>query len=315
MYNEKLKQRYLSERIKSNSEQYYNNLIYRFDIIASEEERLDTDLCNFSVEEILNAYKARNTSSVEYLMVSNFIYASYTDFCIYNGLVKDSQNHYRDISIELLNECINKLWLNKSILTKEEIYQIVDELENPCDKFIILGIFEGICGDSYEDLFHAEMSQFDGNVMHCHSGVDVVVSDKLIGIAADSANEYTYYCLTNSDNQALSYRYFNRNDHHIIKMSVKKSAKSLDEADQALMVRRIQKRIDKIRNYFNILGIRGKSILYSGLIDFINTKHAEQPEKSIRDIIVENMTYIEAVYKTMVGKIDMFITRYKDFLK
>ena len=83
--------------------------------------------------------------------------------------------------------------------TKEEVYEIIEKLKNPCDKFIVLAAFEGLftrplC--KYTKLTLSD-SNVNKNGITFHDRRDDTtetfqVSQELMELAVKSANTYTY---------------------------------------------------------------------------------------------------------------------------
>ena len=150
MYNEEQKKRYLD----TIPDEKYRNLITRyFTSVAQYESMCERDLCNLTVQEILLHYRLRCTTSLEMLMVLNNAYANYTDWCLSQGLVEDSQNHFREITNEALIGCINTGLHQKKILSRKEILDICNSVANPVDAYVVLGLFEGIYGRNCRELY------------------------------------------------------------------------------------------------------------------------------------------------------------------
>ena len=142
MYNEERKRQYLKE--KSARAILSSNIYSEFALAQSFEERLGRDLCEWDSGEIIDFYRYHATPSIQSLIQINNMLEGYTTWCIANGLVKDNQNHYSEIKSAQLINCIDYEKLASLIITREQLLKDISDLPNDSDKFLILGIFEGI---------------------------------------------------------------------------------------------------------------------------------------------------------------------------
>ena len=77
-----------------------------YDIAAK--TKYNKDCSEFTVAEIINFYKSLCSTSFYTMKNTNGFLKAYTSYCIKNNLVKDGQNHYTEISDELLKDLGNK---------------------------------------------------------------------------------------------------------------------------------------------------------------------------------------------------------------
>lgn len=194
-YNEDLKMRYINEKER---EVVLPNcyLVSQFTKIFEMETELDKDASNFTTYEIIEYYKIRNFSSLDSLKVLNSQLSMYTQWCLQENLVKDNQNHYLEITMEIMQTCVNKAVLDMKIVSRETLLQWVDELPNPKDQFILLALFEYGKSKNFADIVNVKMSDFSGNTLTLNDGREVHVSDKLKEVAEESYNERIYYSMS-----------------------------------------------------------------------------------------------------------------------
>ena len=125
----------------------------------------------------------------------------YTEWALSENLIADNQTHPREITIELLNTCINKARINNSILTKEALKSI--RFVNAQDGFVIWCLFEGIKGKEFEEILNIELGDIDvqNKTIKLHSGRVMKVSDEFIDMAirADIEDEYIGLASTNKE--------------------------------------------------------------------------------------------------------------------
>lgn len=201
MFNEKVKQEYI-DIMKENGKTVEDSLIKKFNKIASYEEKLGKDLYDFSVSEILTYYKSLFSNSLTTLNAVNSYYSRYAAWCLSNGLINDDQNHFAEITTGMLETCLNNSRMQDSILSREEILDLIDELQNPSDQFMILASFEGL---TLEDMYYLRKEDIKSDSFVLHSGREFKVSSKLIALAEDAINEYNRYDLEGNIDKIHAY--------------------------------------------------------------------------------------------------------------
>ena len=195
MFNSELKTRYIED--KSNISIFPNNyLICNFNKIEKQEIELNKDACNFTTKEIIDFYKSLNISSLEVLAVLNSHLSLYTDWCLQNNLVKDNQNHYSLIGLDEMKGCLNKVLLDKKVVSRKEIVKWSEELPNPKDQVVLLGLFEGLKGKDFCDFVNLRKEDVNGNKLKLYDGREIIISDRLARYIQESIKENTYYSVS-----------------------------------------------------------------------------------------------------------------------
>lgn len=165
--------------------------------IAPTEIRLNKDLYDFSVAEIIGYYKYLQTSSFESLMVMNNQYKLYTEYAKKCGIVKDNQNHYAEIDNKTLLACIHIGLAKAKVIIRKNLLEILESsaVENVSDKVICLALFEGIGGRELTELTHLEPTDFNTKtqIVNLYGGRKLKLSEKLIDWCLESADEYKYF--------------------------------------------------------------------------------------------------------------------------
>lgn len=193
-YDESLKKRYIREKEKSLMISC-NYIDTQFRKAAETEKEYGKDLNSWTLYEIIDYYKLLGISSFESLSCINSAFSLYTQFCLENNLVKDNQNHYFECTQDLLFSCINKVALNKKIVDRETILYWIDELPNPKDKFIILGLFEFGKSKDFKDIIYAKPENVQGNLLKLTDRT-VKISNDLKDIIEDCVAEDKYYSIS-----------------------------------------------------------------------------------------------------------------------
>lgn len=196
MFNSELKEEFIKQR---NSEAILDkNFLKRLFVITEEyEDQLNKDVSNFTVYEIMNMYKGINSISLERIQNINTQLSYYTQYCLQNNLVRDCQNHYLEIKPDNVFKCINVVALIKRIYTRDQILRWCNTVfaDNPSDKFILLGMFEGLGGNNFIEITEAKVGDIDEQnlTMKTILGRTIPISNTLINYAKESdiTLEYT----------------------------------------------------------------------------------------------------------------------------
>lgn len=158
------------------------------------EEKNQKDLYNFTTPEILELYKFLDVKSLESLMIYNINLVKYGDWALMNNLSIDGQNHFSEIDNELLADCINPIGVNKSVITEEQLEDILRQLDNAMDKYVFYALWEGIKGKEYSEILELRMVDINEATkeVSLSSGRIIKVSDRFIAIAKEADQQTTY---------------------------------------------------------------------------------------------------------------------------
>lgn len=298
MFNRERKERYIKEKNKEIViPEYY--LRKRFEDSELYEEELQKDVCDFTSYEIVDYYKTLNYTSLEGLAWLNSHFKMYTQWCLQNNLVGDNQNHYLEFDRKALNTCINKFASEKKIINREAILQMVKQLPNPRDQFILLALFEFGKSKDYIDLMEAKVSDIseDDLTMKLYTGRTVQVSPELVRIAKKASEESYYYSMRN-DNE---YKRKLIDDGHIVKSYPNTKTSSVFQKG-----RNIYAAIARDLAYLDASFMTANSIVESGKIytikkrskelgmtceEFMRSEHLEEVNRQYNCVILPS-TYL-----------------------
>lgn len=156
------------------------------------EEMLEIDCCNFTYSQIEELYLSFRSTSAGTLAVKNSLLINYTDFCIKKGFSVDNINHYREFTREKLETLIDNRKAQFNFISEEEINEIVDILDLNRDKFLILGLYNGICGKDYYDIITMTKNDLLGKdeVFIPSTGEIVKIPNKLYNIMVQASDDY-----------------------------------------------------------------------------------------------------------------------------
>lgn len=301
MYNKEHKERFMAER---ENREY---LECQFKKVSFMEFELNKDVSNFTFYEILEYYKLLNSCSVGYLRVLNSQFSLYTQWCLQQNLVNDSQNHYLEVRTEDYDNCINKALMNLKIIPKNVMLNWVSELQNPRDQFILLGLFEGIKGKDFCELGNLRPEDVNGNILKLCTGRKVVISNRLKDIIEHCIVETMYYGMKTKDSD----RKFPLVDRGYV---IKDYPNTKDDTSDFQRGRQIYNSIQRIMQYIGIYpNVSANQIFESGKLDMIQTRAKELKISCVDYIRSEKISEVEEKYNcTIVRK--HYIMNYKDYL-
>ena len=186
MYNEERKRSFI--RFKQDTTELANNIISCFNDAEIFEEKYEKDLCDWTAPEIVGYLKYINTTKASTLTVLVNMLRIYTDWCLSNSLVQDHQNHYYEVTQEIIDSCIDAVSLADGILTRDFLLQKLEYAYNAADKFVLLGSFEGIRTMDFPVI---RISDIKGNSLVLKKRT-IQISDELAEIAAEANTETVY---------------------------------------------------------------------------------------------------------------------------
>ena len=304
-YNPELKIQYIEEKsqeviISS------NYLECQFNKTCKMENELDKDLSNFTVYEIVEYYKMLNASSFDTLFVMNSQFSMYTQWCLQKSLVKDNQNHFLEMTLEHLKDCLNKALVDMKIVTREMILNWIDDLPNPKDQFVLLGLFEGLKGKDFCELSKLRPENIKGNVASLCTGREIKLSNRLLKIISDCVVEDKYYSISGNGTKVMPLldKGFIIKDYPNAKVDVSDFQSG----------RKIYNSITRILNYFDVGEfMTANSIFESGKIQMIKER-AKELGMTCKDYVYSN--YIEEVENKYNNKVvrSIFWLKYADYL-
>ena len=306
MYNAEYKERFIIEK---NNESIISKgyLECQFKKVSSMENKLNKDVSNFTYYEIIEFYKLLNTHSIEYLRVLNSHLSSYTQWCLQQNLVVDGQNHFLEMRIEDYDSCINKVLFNLKVIPKNTILEWVDDLENPRDKFILLGLFEGIKGNDYCELANLRSEDVNGNILTLCTGRTIEISDKLKYIIEECIEEKTYYSLSGDRKKTMPLI-----DRGFI---IKDYPNTKDDVSEFQRGRQIYNSIQRIMQFTGVYPkVSANQIFESGKLDMIKTQAEKYGMNCIEYLYSDNIKEVEKKYNCTILK-KSYIIKHSNYLE
>lgn len=273
MYNKEIKEDFLKEIQGTTKETSIRGYRRTLNISESYEKELGKDLSLFSVEDIINYYKSRSYASYDTLYIVNRIYIRYTDYCIVNGYVPDYTNHYREIADrEILLSCLNKIRQEGRLLTRQEILDDMESglIPNPSDKFLALGMFEGIGAEDRFEFNNLTLDKFKDDGTLTLPTRKIKISHELYKYAEESAEMYDIYPYKTDgefpyfDDTTFTQIGFDKNDPGVIKR--RKNAG--ERVAKSTYVTRTNRALDRVGDVLGKLGYSYIHLRNSGRIHY-----------------------------------------------
>lgn len=303
-YNKDIKEEYIAIKEKETL-MPKNFLKILFNQSAEFEYKLDKDISNFTVEEIMEFYKACNRKSVESISVIHSSLNMYTIWCLTKNLVIDFQNHYSEISKDKYSTCVNTMYKKLSYITYDTIKEWLKEIVNVADQFLILALFEGLSGDNYKEINELYYSDFNDLNVHLCTGRTIKVSKELKELARQAAEEIHYYTIGENQKEYT----FIEDDDKIIK-SYHNTKLNVSEFQKG---RRLYNKIKRNMTYLGYPYLKGKDIIESGKVNYI-IKRCKELNISGHDFLYSD--HIKELDKQFGSKCvrSIFERTYKDYL-
>ena len=294
-YNEETKKRYLEKTNKDNS------MTWIFNKTAAFEEKYSKDASSFSVEQIENMLKTISYDTIGTVKNFTSYLRGYTDWCIGEGLVPDSQNHYTEINLKDAKNYANIKSISNSLVTREEVMSWCIGMRNPMDKFIVLGLFEGIGGKNYREFTGLVGS--DINVDTCEINIPSRGIRKFslslceYGKEASETNEYYY-------TSGAAERIMKLEPSDIV---VKDYPNTKDDVSEFRRGRRIYAKLKRALQYVGHEEYKtGKRLQISGIFNMAKER-GEELGIGIREYLKNHADEVEYQYGSLF--------RYEDYLE
>ena len=294
MYNEKRKMQFISE--KEENAIISKNLSKAFEDAEEMEKRLGKDMCEWTSGEIIDYYKYLSTPYVQTLIQLHNSLSNYTTWCILNGLVKNNQNHYLEIKTEMILNCTDINSLIKTVISREELLKEIKTLPNESDKFIMLGLFEGI--PVADDVMkNVKLSDLEDNILHLSNGVDLKISEQLKNYIHLANQEDCYISYSNLRSpQEIPYK----EDGCVIRETTRNKS---DKTNSTIFIGARLRRA--IRCLGMVEGTTMKTIMESGRLHFMR-ELAKEYNVKMEDTI--NNRQLRDIHERIFGKIQNRIT-------
>lgn len=293
MLNEERKRIFLErEKMSGYTPESSGNIKYTLQSFGKHEELIGKDICDWSITDIRECFILRNTTSTNVLRNIKSQLSEYTDWCINHRLSQINQNNWENVTESLLKVCINTGLAKKQLIPRDELLDRLDDLLNDRDKFLILGLYEGM---TTKELFSAKKEDINGNVMSLSSGRKFVISDELKAFAERSAVATEYY-IKKSNNVHVDAAVFKRADGDdriawIVNYRLNTERKDTKRNTELRLIKRASTAI----GYPTMTALKYNR---AGRVDYIRHKIG-QDDITIYEYEVQHVNEIDAIYGAM----------------
>lgn len=133
--------------------------------------------------------------------LKDFDYASVSSICgtaslirVYLEFIGINSSEWDKVNSSVARKIIDKRAVKNKYFTPVKVQEVINNLENPMDQFVILAIYEGFWGENGEEVYNLLISDIDKNAHTVNYGNGVVkkMSEGLYKIAVMSARTYEY---------------------------------------------------------------------------------------------------------------------------
>lgn len=306
MYNKQIKLRYIKEKSKFVTLPS-NYLECQFNKSEKYEREIGKDIHNFTVYEIIEYYKTLNITSLEVLAVLNSHFSMYTQWCLQENLVIDGQNHYIELDLDQMKKCLNKIVLERKIVSRDQVIEWCEQLPNPKDQVVLLGLFEGMKGKDFCDFVNLRPEDISGNKVYLASKREIFISDRLLKYINDSIKETVYYSVSAKQEKRMPLV-----DNGYV---IKNYPNTKEGTSDFIKGRALYNGIARSLNYVGVLSfMSANSIHESGKLEMIK-KEAAKHNMSAKDYIYSDFAKdVEHQYNCNIPKSTFWI-KYEDYLK
>ena len=303
-----LKEAYLNY-LNSDKEKAVNIIAY-FNKGEVFEKNLVKDLSEWNAEEIINFYKSICTPSIDFLYNIHTAYKKYATWCLNKNLLKDNINHYDEITMDTLMQCINKGIADQKIISREDLLAELNKLDNPRDQFICLACFDGIGGVQFKDMINLKMDDFDlisNGIIIERKEPKKIPYDEQLYLYAKMAAETDTYQKSESQNPNRIYKMAGEPGQIIKKILSNEKA---DTYSIEVKPQIIYDAIKSVKDKTNNPAFTSKALKESGRIYMIKQEMAKDKQLSLPEAIKKTISR----YGNLVS-ISSYINKYCDFLK
>ena len=193
------------------------------------------------------------------------------------------------------------------VIPKSTILNWVNQLQNPRDQFILLGLFEGIKGNDYCELAKLRPEDVNGNTLKLCTGRTFKASDKLISIIEECIEEKIYYSLSGEGKKTMPLI-----DRGYV---VKDYPNTKDDVSDYQRGRQLYNSIQRIMSFIGVYPkVNSKQIVESGKLDMIKIRADELGINCTEYLYSKNIKEVEEKYDCTI-KQKSYIIKYKNYLE
>jgi hypothetical protein len=280
MYNEELKNRFLSQR-RPTTQKHLKYLLNRAELTEQVINKDIYEMSSSEVDSLIRSFSPKSRSTVD-VIISAF--RNYITWCIEQGYVPDRINYFDTIGGKDLEKYIDKMAAENKYITYEQLLEIENLCANAQDAAIPELPFIGIKGEEAAEMLNLKFSNVQRDKIILPDR-EIPISDRTYELIMDAYNQTEY--LRNNGNVSESARstimHLNTSD-FILKSSGKNKVGALTYP--ALLMR-----MARIKDYFDNPYITINNLWVSGQINLAKQIKEEKGELTKDDYIEINKRF------------------------
>lgn len=293
---------YLKNELKDFNKSSIDGFVRMLDLIIKEEKEINKNMKEFTKKDYINLLKKMNSKSG--LSILNYTYRI--------NIILEKFNI--DLRIDGINDIEKDELIDPEALsrlyTKEEIIEICDTLVNPCDKFIIYALFNGIQGKQLKDLRELKTENIDLNKKKIYVlGKTIKMDEYMFDICSDmiEADEYYKY---NYDGKQSSYTYdsYKLNMESVYAIKPRPTSANNDGLNP-IQVNGVKTKLFKLSKQIGMV-INSTNIVKSGVLHKIHEESKERGE-NVTTSFVERFLEDNKMNKTVYETYRLYNLKYK----
>ena len=228
---------------------------------AQYEKKNNKDCSQFTQEEALVMYKGFKAKSSDVLLNYNTILKAYSLWQQSNRY-ENGCNIYANISQDMLEPLVPEE--ATKLLSREDVFEIEDQLQNWTDKAIVECLWEGLAGDSMLDLvsINSDSVDVENKTVTFSDGRTFALTDRLLDflIRAFEETEYRCYgeCMRIKKLDRRGWLYKERDNAHAL-------------ASDDKFFRWVYRKVQIFRDYVGIKKFTMKNLAASGMYHYLKT--------------------------------------------
>lgn len=151
-------------------------------------------------------------------------------------------------------------------ISKKELMEIINRLENAQDKFIVLGIYSGLMRVSNTDILNLKVSDVDFiNKTINVNGMSIAFDEELEKIIKESITQQRYYKL-GEQGRSNEYYLLNTSSPYIIKLRPLPSNKN---GSESMSVDTLKQRLIRLSSFLGVNGMNTRLLKQSGAFNLL----------------------------------------------
>lgn len=293
-----LKQRFLNKYHKD-TKHYMKNILFA-DAVRVMEKNKEKDLYKFSREEIIQLIGELSPYSLQAAITQKSVIKKYIDFTLAEGYLHTGINFAKTIKPKDLEKIVSNRMIELKYVTRNEILDIVNSLNNDIDKAFLLLLFEGVKGKQMIEITSLKKGDVDYEnkiLKLSNRSKPKKISQELVNALYDASKQKEYLVVIDTSKKKTSfYRELPNTDYIIRSMGL--------NPNKPVKYRTLLARLRTIKTEIGNPYLTSTSILQSGMIAYAKKIKEERDLKNL-----ETEHYVEITEWAGKAKSNWFETK------